>query len=93
MAELHITVYMRHFHSCKINEPSILLSMNGGGGKFKGESVSLKHEVGAGLNSYGPSFCPQTCNQIENHPCLCFSLLSRFANYKSSPFKIFKLII
>jgi len=25
--------------------------MDGGGGKFKGENVSLKQEVGAGLNS------------------------------------------
>jgi hypothetical protein len=38
-------------NSCKTNEPSILLSMGGGGGKFKGENVSLKQEVGAGLNS------------------------------------------
>jgi hypothetical protein len=43
--------YTKRFHSCKTNEPSILLSMGGGGGKFKGENVSLKQEVGAGLNS------------------------------------------
>jgi len=43
--------YTKRFHSCKTNEPSILLSMDGGGGKFKGENVSLKQEVGAGLNS------------------------------------------
>lgn len=38
-------------HSCKTNEPSILLSMDCERGKFKGESISLKLEVGAGLNS------------------------------------------
>jgi hypothetical protein len=42
---------MKCYHSCKINEPSILLSVVGGGGKFKGENISLKQEVGAGLNS------------------------------------------
>jgi hypothetical protein len=35
-------------NSCKTNEPSILLSMDRGGGKFKGENISLKQEVGAG---------------------------------------------
>lgn len=51
IAELHKCSYMERFHSCKTNEPSILLSMDGGGGKFKGENISLKLEVGAGLNS------------------------------------------
>lgn len=38
------------YHSCKTNEPSIFFSMDSGG-KFRGENMSLKLELGAGLNS------------------------------------------
>lgn len=53
-------------HSCRTNEPSILLSRDGEG-KPKGDNVLLllKLEVGAGLNSYGPPFAPQTLHDDD----------------------------
>lgn len=56
-------LYATGNQSCKTNEPSIRFSIDCWKGKFKGESMSLKLEAGTGLNSYGPSFTPQTCTK------------------------------
>lgn len=55
------------YHSWRTNEPSILFSISmDSGGIVKGENMSTKLEAGAGLNSYGPPFTPQTCNTKQN---------------------------
>lgn len=48
----------------RTNEPSIRFSVNWGG-IVKEENGSLKLDAGAGLNSYGPPFTPQTWNVVK----------------------------
>lgn len=67
--DLHMMKILRMlvYHSWRTNEPSILFSISmDSGGIVKGENMSTKLEAGAGLNSYGPPFTPQTCNTKQN---------------------------